>query len=124
MKASLDIVKKWEQLFNQNNIEILNTYAESGVLIATFATKIKKGKIAIKPYFVNLFKKQNLRVKFDDAVFVNEFEGGYIVSGFYRFSYEDMEETKIIKARYSYAVQSINGKNLIINHHSSEVPND
>jgi hypothetical protein len=123
MKATLDIVKKWEKLFNDNNISIVDTYASYGILIGTFAIKIKRGRETIKPYFEGLFKKQNLRVKFDKDVFSTELEGGYIVSGFYEFSYDEDGERKTSNARYSYVVQNINGKMLIVNHHSSEIPN-
>jgi hypothetical protein len=41
MKASLEQVKKWEMLFNKNDISIINTYANDGILIGTFAIKIK-----------------------------------------------------------------------------------
>jgi hypothetical protein len=124
MKAKLDIVKKWEYLFNKNDISIVDTYANNGVLIGTFAIKIKKGRQTIKPYFEGLFKKENLRVKFDNEVFTNELEEGYIVSGFYEFSYNENGERKVANARYSYVVQNINGKMLIVNHHSSEIPNN
>jgi hypothetical protein len=124
MKAKLDIVKKWEYLFNKNDISIVDTYANNGVLIGTFAIKIKKGRQTIKPYFEGLFKKENLRVKFDNDVFTNELEEGYIVSGFYEFSYNENGERKVVNARYSYVVQNINGKMLIVNHHSSEIPSN
>jgi len=123
MKASLDIVKKWEYLFNKNDISIVGTYATNGILIGTFAIAIKKGRETIKPYFEGLFKKENLRVKFDKDVFVNELDEAYIVSGFYEFSFDENGERKKANARYSYAVQNINGQMLIVNHHSSEIPN-
>ena len=124
MKAKLDIVKKWEYLFNKNDISIVDTYANNGVLIGTFAIKIKKGRQTIKPYFEGLFKKENLRVKFDNDVFTNELDEGYIVSGFYEFSYNENGERKVANARYSYVVQNINGKMLIVNHHSSQIPSN
>lgn len=124
MKAKLDIIKKWEYLFNKNDISIVDTYANNGVLIGTFAIKIKKGRQTILPYFEGLFKKENLRVKFDNDVFTNELEEGYIVSGFYEFSYNENGERKVANARYSYVVQNINGKMLIVNHHSSEIPSN
>jgi hypothetical protein len=122
MKARLDIVKKWEYLFNKNDISIVDTYANNGVLIGTFASKIKKGRQTIKPYFEGLFKKENLRVKFNKDVFTNELDEGYILSGFYEFSFTENGERKVTNARYSYVVQNINGKMLIVNHHSSEIP--
>jgi|APFre7841882793_1041355.scaffolds.fasta_scaffold00984_7 hypothetical protein len=122
MKARLDIVKKWEKLFNENNISIVDTYANNGVLIGTFAIKIKKGRETILPYFQNLFTKKKLSVKFDNDVFSNELDGGYIVSGFYTFYFEEDGEMKHINARYSYVCESVNGKMLIVNHHSSEIP--
>jgi hypothetical protein len=122
MKAKLDVVKKWEMLFNQNSMDIINTYSDNGILIGTFAIAIKKGRKTIKPYFEGLFKKENLRVKFDNDVFVNELDEAYIVSGFYEFSYDEDGENKKANARYSYVVQNINGQMLIVNHHSSEIP--
>jgi len=123
MKASLIAVKKWESLFNKNDISIVDTYATNGILIGTFAIAIKKGRETIKPYFEGLFKKQNLRVDFDNDVFVNELDNAYIVSGFYEFSFDENGERKKSNARYSYVVQNINGQMLIVNHHSSEIPN-
>ena len=96
MKATLGQVKKWEVLFNKNDISIVDTYANNGILIGTFAIKIKKGRETIKPYFEGLFKKQNLRVAFDKDVFVNELDNAYIVSGFYEFSFDEGGERKKI----------------------------
>ena len=124
MKATLGQVKKWEMLFNNNDISIINTYANNGILIGTFAQKIKKGRETIKPYFEGLFKKQNLRVKFDKDVFVNELDEAYILSGFYEFSFDENGENKKINTRYSFVVQNVNGQMLIVNHHSSEIPNN
>ena len=124
MKATLGQVKRWEMLFNKNDISIIDTYANNGILIGTFAVKIKKGRETIKPYFEGLFKKQNLRVAFDKDVFVNELNDAYIVSGFYEFSFDEGGERKRINTRYSFVVQNVNGKMLIVNHHSSEIPNN
>lgn len=124
MKATLGQVKKWEILFNKNDISIIDTYANNGILIGTFAKKIKKGRETIKPYFEGLFKKQNLRVKFDKDVFVNELDEAYILSGFYEFSFDENGENKKINTRYSFVVQNVNGQMLIVNHHSSEIPNN
>ena len=124
MKATLGQVKRWEMLFNKNDISIIDTYANNGILIGTFAVKIKKGRETIKPYFEGLFKKQNLRVAFDKDVFVNELNDAYIVSGFYEFSFDEGGERKKINTRYSFVVQNVNGKMLIVNHHSSEIPSN
>lgn len=124
MKATLGQVKRWEMLFNKNDISIIDTYANNGILIGTFAVKIKKGRETIKPYFEGLFKKQNLRVAFDKDVFVNELDNAYIVSGFYEFSFDEGGERKKINTRYSFVVQNVNGKMLIVNHHSSEIPSN
>ena len=122
MKAKLDVVKKWETLFNQNSMDIVKTYSNDGVLIGTFAVKIKKGRGTIQPYFAMLFQKNKLSVKFENDVFTNELEDAYIVSGFYSFFFEEEGKMKQIRARYSYVCESINGEMLIVNHHSSEVP--
>jgi len=122
MKAELNIVKNWERLFNLNDISIVDTYSPNGVLIGTFAIAIKKGRNTIRPYFQNLFTKDSLRVDFNEDVFVNEMLDGYILSGFYVFSFKENGITKKSRARYSFVVEEVDGKMLIINHHSSEIP--
>ena len=123
MKAELNIVKKWEKLFNENNISIVDTYSTNGILIGTFAIAIKKGRQTILPYFQNLFTKDGLRVDFNKEVFINEMLDGYILSGFYVFSFNEDGQRKQIRARYSFVIEMVDGKMLIINHHSSEIPN-
>jgi hypothetical protein len=123
MKAKLNIVKKWEKLFNANDISIVETYSPNGILIGTFAIAIKKGRKTILPYFKGLFEKDSLRVDFNEEVFINEMLDGYILSGFYVFSFNENGKRKQIRARYSFVIEMVNGKMLIINHHSSEIPN-
>ena len=91
-------------------------------VLGTFAKNIKKGRDSILPYFVGLFKKENLKVDFTDQIFINDIEDGYIISGIYIFSYTENGVIQKVRARYSFTIQYIYGKPFIINQHSSIVP--
>ena len=123
MKYSQSSVKKWGHLFNNKDLNgILGTYSPDAVLLGTFAKNIKKGIPLISTYFTKLFTKDNLSVCFDPRININEMQDGYIISGIYIFRYRENGQEKCVKARYSFVIQSINGKEYIINHHSSVVP--
>jgi hypothetical protein len=122
MKHSTVVLKLWQKLFNANDINIVKTYSNDAVFLGTFAKNIKQGRSAILPYFIGLFKKENLKVQFTKEIYVNDIEDGYIVSGIYIFSYTENGATQNVKARYSFTIQYINGSPFIINQHSSIVP--
>jgi hypothetical protein len=122
MKHSTAVLKLWQKFFNANDMRIVETYGNDAVFLGTFAKTIKKGRAAISPYFVGLFKKENLKVDFTDEIYVNDIEDGYIISGIYNFSYTENGQAQKVRARYSFTIQYINGKPLIINQHSSIVP--
>jgi hypothetical protein len=122
MEHSTAVLKLWQKLFNANDLRIVNTYSDDAVFLGTFAKTIKKGRGAISPYFVGLFKKENLKVDFTNEIYVNDIEDGYIISGIYIFSYTESGENKKVRARYSFTIQYIGGKPFIINQHSSIVP--
>ena len=122
MKHSTEVLKLWQKLFNANDLNIVNTYGKDAVFLGTFAKNIKKGRDSILPYFVGLFKKENLKVDFTDQIFINDIEDGYIISGIYIFSYTENGVIQKTRARYSFTIQYIYGKPFIINQHSSIVP--
>ena len=122
MNHSTEVLKLWQKLFNENHLNIVNTYSNDAVFLGTFAKNIKKGKSSILPYFVGLFKKQNLRVDFTNEIFVSDIQNGYISSGIYIFSYTENGEKKKVRARYSFTIQYIYDKPFIVNQHSSIVP--
>lgn len=121
--GKMNIVYLWANYFNTKNLNgILSTYSPNGVLLATFNRDILQGRNSIRPYFVDLFKKENLRVVFEPNPIITYLEEGYIVSGNYTFSFSENGITTNVEARYSYGVE-IRGKNsFIVNHHSSERP--
>jgi hypothetical protein len=122
MKHSTVILKLWQKLFNANDINIVKTYSNDAVFLGTFAKNIKQGRALISTYFVGLFKKENLNVQFTKEIYVNDIEDGYIISGIYIFSYTENGAKQIVRARYSFTIQYLNGKPFIINQHSSIVP--
>ena len=123
MKYSLDPIKRWEVNFNTKNLKgLLNSYSPNATFLGTFAKNVKQGRPLIESYFIGLFKKENLKVKFDPSFFTNELEDGYIISGTYVFQYTEDGKEKKVKARYSYVCEYIGGVLYIVNHHSSVVP--
>jgi len=123
MKYSTNAIRRWEANFNIKNLKgIIDSYSPKAVFLGTFAKNIKQGRELISTYFVNLFKKDGLKVVFEPKIYVNELEDGYIISGIYVFEYKENGELKKVKSRYSFTCEYIGGILYIVNHHSSVVP--
>jgi hypothetical protein len=117
------ILNLWASFFNAKNLDgILDTYASNGVLLATFNKDILQGRDNIRPYFIDLFKKENLRVIFEPNCIVTHLEEGYVISGNYTFSFTENGVLNQEDARYSYVVEMRGNQFKIVNHHSSVRP--
>lgn len=97
-------------------------YSNNAVLLATFNKDILQGRGNIMPYFVNLFKKENLNVVFDDKPIITPIDDAYVISGNYTFSFTENGKRVEEKARYSYVIEDRGQNSRIINHHSSVRP--
>ena len=119
-----DLLNSWKKNIDTKNLDgIVNNYSQGAILLATFSEDIIFGSNAIRNYFDNLFKKQNLSVEFINPKFIQKFKKVFIVAGTYNFTYTENDIKKIVKARYTFVLEPINGELKIAKQHSSVVPN-
>jgi len=118
-----NVLNMWSVFFKNKNLNaIMRLYSNNAVLLATFNKDILQGRGNIMPYFVNLFKKENLNVVFDDKPIISPIDDAYVISGNYTFSYTENGKRVEVKARYSYVIEERGQNSRIINHHSSVRP--
>jgi len=119
-----ELLNSWKRNIDTQNLDgVVNDYSEDAILLATFGKQILYGSNSIKGYFNNLFKKENLSVEFSNPEFVQKFKEVYIVAGVYNFNYTENNVKKVVKARYTFVLEPINGVLKIAEQHSSIVPN-
>ncbi len=116
-------IQQWEKAIDTQNLGLIqDVYADNAILLATFAEKELKGIYNITPYFIDLFKKKNLNVRFT-SYSSQKIRNVEILSGFYIFSYDGMMNmVRRIPARYTFVTLQDKKGIKIINHHSSLNP--
>lgn len=123
---------EWKNAIDSNDADdVVDLYAQDGVLIPTFGVIIIDNQIDRFEYFTKLFHEvQNLSVNFDYPTrHVQFIDGGAVSSGFYTFEGESDEGHVEVPARYTFVYKKHHhdegdtGCNLqLITHHSSEQP--
>lgn len=116
-------IQQWERAIDTQNLALIqDIYSDNAILLATFAEKELKGINNITPYFIDLFKKKNLNVRFT-SYSSQKIRNVEILSGFYIFSYDGlMNMVRRIPARYTFVTLQDKKGTKIINHHSSLNP--
>jgi uncharacterized protein (TIGR02246 family) len=102
--------------------KVLPLYSDDAVLWGTLSPKIRGDRAALRDYFVSAFKVlPGLKVTFGDQL-IRIYGNTAVNSGYYTFSYVKDGETKIFPARYSFTYVNNGGNWLIVDHHSSAMP--
>jgi uncharacterized protein (TIGR02246 family) len=102
--------------------EILSLYAEDGVLWGTLSSARRDDPAAIRDYFVNAYKAlPELSVTFEDP-YIRVYGDTAANTGYYTFSFEKDGQTQTLPARYSFTLVKRDGDWLIVDHHSSAMP--
>jgi uncharacterized protein (TIGR02246 family) len=102
--------------------KVLSLYAEDGVLWGTLSSKRRDDPAAIHDYFVNAYKAlPNLSVTFEDP-HIRVYGDTAVNTGYYTFSYEKDGQATTLPARYSFTLVNRDGSWLIVDHHSSAMP--
>jgi uncharacterized protein (TIGR02246 family) len=102
--------------------EVVALYAEDAVLWGTISTERRDTPAAITDYFVNALNKlPELSVTFDDP-HIRVYGDTAINTGSYTFSYEKDGKTATLPARYSFTYVKRDGDWMIVDHHSSAMP--
>ena len=118
-----DALNTWIELISKHGVdEVVNLYAEDGVLLGTFSDEIRQGKEKIREYFEFFLNKK------PHATFLNYKKhiidnNNYSVNGFYDFEVDAQDGTrKISHARFTFVFQKQDGVFKILSHHSSVMP--
>ena len=116
------ILSEWGECINTHDlVRILSLYEKEAVLWGTFSKILRDNHELIKAYFVDLFSRDNLAVKFKSSknrVYANT----YIYSGSYDLSYME-QELIVLPARYTFVIRKFDDNDFkIVEHHSSLVP--
>jgi uncharacterized protein (TIGR02246 family) len=116
----LNLFRKWNAALQTGDPdEVLSLYAETAVLLPTVSDQVRSTPAEIRDYFKTFVTKKP-KGKIDEA-HVRVLGGIAINSGVYTFRF-GAGDLKKIQARYTFVYQWIDDRWLIIEHHSSGMP--
>ncbi|MFL2877004.1 MAG: SgcJ/EcaC family oxidoreductase [Pontiellaceae bacterium] len=106
-----------EALKSKNPKQVVDLYANDGILLPTLSNRVRHNHEEIEEYFIHFLAKgpvgsiieSNIRV-FNDLA---------INSGIYSFAFEDGSSAE---ARYTFVYRQVKGSWKIVEHHSSLLP--
>ncbi|MFI8390841.1 SgcJ/EcaC family oxidoreductase [Streptomyces sp. NPDC085540] len=103
--------------------KVADLYASDAVLLPTVSNKIRTDRAGIVDYFEHFLQNKPVGVKVETIVNVLD-KNSAIDTGVYAFTLTDPTTgaKSTVKARYTYEYEKRNGKWLIVNHHSSKMP--
>ncbi|MDQ1047324.1 SgcJ/EcaC family oxidoreductase [Streptomyces sp. V4I2] len=103
--------------------KVADLYAKDAVLLPTVSNQVRTDRAEIVDYFDHFLENKPVGKKIDTIVEVLD-SNSAIDAGVYEFTLTDPETGKkrVVEARYSYAYEKIDGDWLIVNHHSSAMP--
>jgi uncharacterized protein (TIGR02246 family) len=98
--------------------KVADRYAPDAVLLPTVSNKVRTDRAAIVDYFVKFLQNKPQGTILDSHVTVLD-RNAAIDTGTYRFT---MGDGSTVDARYTYVYERVGGEWLIVNHHSSAMP--
>ncbi|MZF90327.1 SgcJ/EcaC family oxidoreductase [Streptomyces sp. SID5643] len=104
--------------------KVADLYAKDAVLLPTVSDRIRTDRAGIVDYFEHFLQNKPQGTKIESVVNVLD-RDTVIDTGVYEFELTDhgTGAKSTVKARYTYAYEKQpNGKWLIVNHHSSKMP--
>jgi uncharacterized protein (TIGR02246 family) len=113
----------WNAALASNNPRLVaERYAPNAVLLPTVSNQVRSNRAQIEDYFAHFLQKKpqgviNYRqVRLLDA-------NNAVDAGVYTFTLTEKDGARHqVQARYSFVYEKINGQWLIVNHHSSVMP--
>ncbi|CAN1211696.1 hypothetical protein TUMEXPCC7403_15945 [Tumidithrix helvetica PCC 7403] len=110
---------------NCNPVPVLALYDKDAILLATLSSTVRENsKNQLRPYFEKFTCLPNLKGT-TNQILTRSFGDTAINSGIYTFTYTGTDgKTVSVPARFSFTYRKVNGKWLIVDHHSSVVPKD
>ncbi|MET7475001.1 SgcJ/EcaC family oxidoreductase [Streptomyces sp. NPDC005648] len=114
----------WNKALQTGDPEkVADLYAKDAVLLPTVSNRIRTDHTGIVDYFEHFLQNKPVGKKIDTIVNVLD-KNSAIDTGIYQFTLTDPKtgEKSVVKARYTYEYEKRGGKWLIVNHHSSKMP--
>ena len=114
----------WGSTLGRNDPdEMVVLYATDAVLWGTLSPTARAGHAAIRDYFVTAFRAlPNLKVAFGEQL-IRVYGDTAVNTGYYTFSYIRDGQPATLPARYSFTFVNASNKWMIVDHHSSAMPN-
>lgn len=103
--------------------KVADLYAKDAVLLPTVSNKVRTDRAGIVDYFEHFLLNKPVGKKIETHV--NVLDGNSAIdTGVYQFTLTDPKsgEKSVVKARYTYEYEKRGGQWLIVNHHSSKMP--
>ncbi|MGW0335882.1 SgcJ/EcaC family oxidoreductase [Streptomyces sp. NPDC003011] len=103
--------------------QVADLYAKDAVLLPTVSNQVRTDRAQIVDYFDHFLRNKPVGKKVETIVTV--LDGNSAVdTGVYAFTLTDHDtgEKRVVKARYTYTYEKVDGAWLIFNHHSSAMP--
>ncbi|SEL88814.1 SgcJ/EcaC family oxidoreductase [Rhodococcus maanshanensis] len=112
----------WNQTLATGDPEaVADLYAPDAVLLPTVSNVVRTDRAGIVDYFTSFLPSKPSAVIEQSVVNVLDAENA-IDTGVYRFTLNKPEAPEVVDARYTFVYEKRDGKWLIVNHHSSEMP--
>lgn len=112
----------WVTAFSENSSDpICALYDEQATLWGTLSPIKRNSPALIKEYFACIFGYKNRQVTLTESN-IRYFDNMAICNGLYIFSWLDSEKQVTLHARFSFVYVKKAEKWLIVEHHSSAVP--
>ncbi|MEU3935104.1 SgcJ/EcaC family oxidoreductase [Streptomyces sp. NPDC029044] len=121
----LALFDQWNAALRTGDPEkVADLYAKDAVLLPTVSNQVRTDRAGIVDYFEHFLQNKPQGTKIESVVNVLD-RDTVIDTGVYEFALTDHDTgaQSTVKARYTYAYEKQpNGKWLIVNHHSSKMP--
>lgn len=123
-KQIAGLFDQWNRTLQTGDPEkVADLYASDAVLLPTVSNQVRADHAAIVDYFEHFLADRPVGKKIETHINVLD-NNSVIDAGTYQFTLTDPEtgDKSVVKARYTYAYEKRGGEWLIVNHHSSKMP--
>lgn len=123
-KQVAGLFDQWNRALQTGDPEkVADLYASDAVLLPTVSNKVRSDRAAIVDYFEHFLANKPAGTKIETHVNILD-NNSAIDTGVYEFALTDHKtgEKSTVKARYTYEYEKRDGEWLIVNHHSSKMP--
>jgi uncharacterized protein (TIGR02246 family) len=123
-KQILALFDRWNATLATGDADkVADLYAPNGVLLPTVSPKIRTTHAEIADYFEHFLENKPVGRKDRSVVDILD-RNTAVDAGLYTFTLTDPDTgvKREVKARYTYLYEKIDGKWLVVNHHSSVLP--